>query len=47
MLPHQLCFSVLTVVNDSYCSQEDASVGLIWKDAVNPVPAECMEIARV
>lgn len=47
MLPHQRCFSVLTVVNDSYDSQEDASVGLIWEDAVSPVSAECMEITRV
>ena len=47
MLPHQLCFSMLTVVNYSYCSQECASAGLIREDAVNPASVECMEIMSV
>ena len=47
MLPYQLYFSVLSVVDDSFCSLEDASVGLIWKDVVKLVPAEYMEIPRV
>lgn len=47
MLPYQWHFSGATIVDDSFCSLEDASVGLIWKDVVKLVPAEYMEIPRV